>query len=142
MEPGRSMSHSQGITNNPNPEPNQFNSLHWYLFLLRSILILSAHLCLGLPKGHFPVGLPVKILKALVPSSILATWPAHLNLPDLILSILGEGYKLWSSLLWSLFPSSFSSLLGPNISLRILLSNTLSLHSSLNGRDHVSQPYM
>ena len=28
---------------------------------------------LGLPKGLFHVGLPVKILKALLPSSILAT---------------------------------------------------------------------
>ena len=27
----------------------------------------------------FPVGLPVKILKALLPSSILATCPTHLN---------------------------------------------------------------
>ena len=39
------------------------------------------------------VGLPVKILKALLPSSILATSPAHLNLLDLItLTILGERY--------------------------------------------------
>ena len=29
----------------------------------------------------------------------------------------------------------------PNIRLRILFSNTLSLHSSLNVREHVSQPY-
>ena len=48
----------------------------------------------GVPKGLFPVGLPVTILKAL-PSSILATCPAHLNLVDLItLTILGERYKL------------------------------------------------
>ena len=31
--------------------------------------------------------------------------------------------------------------LKPNICLWILFSNTLSLHSSLNVRDHVSQPY-
>ena len=43
--------------------------------------MLSSHLRLGLPKGIFPVGLPVKkILKAFPPSSILATSPAHLNL--------------------------------------------------------------
>ena len=28
---------------------------------LRSILLLSSHLHLGLPKWHFPIGLPVKI---------------------------------------------------------------------------------
>ena len=104
----------------------------------RSIPILSSHLRLGLPKGLFPVGLPVKIFKALLPSSTLATCPAHLNLLDLItLTILGERYRLWSSWLWSLLHSPFSSLLGPNIRLRILFSNTRCPDSSLNVRDHV-----
>jgi hypothetical protein len=40
---------------------------------LRSILILSSYLRLGLPKGTFPIGLPVNILKALLHSSIMAT---------------------------------------------------------------------
>ena len=65
MEPGGLMPHSQGLSNNPYPESNQPNS--------RSILILSSHLQLGLPKGLFPVALPVKILKALLIYSILVT---------------------------------------------------------------------
>ena len=40
-------------------------------------------------------------------------------------------------------PSPLSILIspGPKYSLKILFSNTLSLDSSLNARDHVSQPY-
>ena len=38
-------------------------------------------------------------------------------------------------------PSPLPILLGPNIHLRILFSNTLSLDSSLNLRDHAAQPY-
>ena len=83
MEPGGSIPHSQGLSNNSYPGPNKKKSLidtyffHTYLFKV--------------PKGLFPVGLPVKILKALPLSSILATCPAHLNLLDLItLTILGE----------------------------------------------------
>ena len=62
MEPGGSMQHSQRFSNNPYPEPNQANSSYRYL-CLRSILILSSHLRLGLPEGLFPVGVTVKILK-------------------------------------------------------------------------------
>ena len=87
---------------------------------LRSVLILSSHLSLGFPNDLFPVRKPAKILKVLPPSSILATRPAHLNLLDLItLIILDERYKLLSYSLWSLLHSTFSSLLGPNIRLRI-----------------------
>ena len=33
MKPGGSIPHSQRLTNNPYPEPNQPNSTHWYLSL-------------------------------------------------------------------------------------------------------------
>ena len=47
---------------------------------LISILMLSYHQLLGLPRGLFPVSLPVKILKVLLPTLILT----HLNLLVLI----------------------------------------------------------
>ena len=77
------MQHSQESSNNPYPEMNQPNSSLVPISLM-SILILSSHLRLGLPKGLFPVGLRAKILKVLLPSSILTACPAHLNLLDLI----------------------------------------------------------
>ena len=51
---------------------------------LRYYLILSPVYTLGLARGLFQVGYPVKILKALLSRSILATCPAHLNFLDLI----------------------------------------------------------
>ena len=89
------MPHSQGLSNNSNPsdESTQFPAL--IPISSRSILILSSYLRQGLPKGLFPVGLPLTILKELLLSSILATCPTHLNLLDLItLTILGGRYKL------------------------------------------------
>ena len=47
------MPHSQGLSNNPYPEPNQPNSPTLIPISSRSILILSSHRRLGLPKGLF-----------------------------------------------------------------------------------------
>ena len=80
METGGSMPHSQLLWNSPYPE---LILIHFYvlnLIYLSSILILPSHLHLGLPKGLFLAGVPDKILIALVPSSILATWCTHLSL--------------------------------------------------------------
>ena len=73
MKPGGSTPHSQGLSNNPSPEPNQPKLPEMTPIYLRCILILSSDLRLRLPKPIFPVDLPVKILKAIPPSSILAT---------------------------------------------------------------------
>ena len=62
---------------------------------LSRILTLSSHVFLDLPRDLFPVVLYVKILKALIASFILTTFPTPLNPLGLIsLTILGERYKL------------------------------------------------
>jgi hypothetical protein len=69
--------------------------------------------------------------------------PPHSPWLDLTcLMISGDKYKLWSSSLCNFLHSPVTaSLLGPNILLRTLLSDTLSLCSSLSVRDQVSHKY-
>ena len=95
------------------------------------------------PTGLFPSGFPTKTLCTTLPSSILATCHAYLILLDFITrTILGEEYRSLSSSLCNFLHSPVTpSLLGPNILLNTLFSNTLSLFSSLNVSDQVSHPY-
>ena len=69
--------------------------------------------------------------------------PRPSNSSDLITrAILGEEYRSLSSSLCSFLHTPVTSfLLGPNILLNTLFSNTLSLRSSLNVSDQVSRPY-
>jgi hypothetical protein len=73
MEPGGSLLHSQEPTTCPYPEPAQSSPCPHPTYL-RSILILSSYLYLGLPS-LFPSGLGTKILYAPLFSPIRATCP-------------------------------------------------------------------
>ena len=82
--------------------------------------------------------LPANILKAFLPSAILPTCPAYLNLLDLItLTLLAQTVHTMKFLIVEPSHSTFSLHVGPNIRPRILFSNTLSLDYSLNARNLV-----
>ena len=99
---------------------------------LKSNLILSCHLRLGLSKSPFPSDHPSKTPYASQDCSICAT----------CLIMLGEEYNPCSSALCNFLHSIvISSLLAPNIFLSTLFSNTLNLCFSLNVRDQISQPH-
>ena len=110
---------------------------------VHSPLILISHLHLGFPSYLFPSGFPTKTLYATLLSPTCATCPGHLILLDLITRIIfREQYRSFSSSLCSFLHCPLtSSLLGPNILLSTLLSNTLSLCTSLNVNKQVSHPY-
>ena len=129
----------------PVPIPSQHDPVHdphpnsW-----RSILILSSYLRLGYQSGLFPSDFPTKpCIRLSSPLPIRATCLAHLIFLYLLTrTILGEEYKSFSSSLCSFLHSPATlSLLGPNIFVNTLFSNTLSLRSSLNVTNQVSHPY-
>ena len=73
MEPRGSIPHSQGLYNSLILIMSRINPiLRIDNYFFKNILILPSHLRLGLPKGRFPIHLPVKIMKALLPPSVLA----------------------------------------------------------------------
>jgi hypothetical protein len=117
------------------------HSTHYHTTYLRSSLI-SSHLHSGPPCGLFPSEFPTKILYTFIISSMRATWPSHLTLLDFVTVIIfREIYKLWSSLFCNVLqPPATSSLLGQNILLSTLFSDTLNLCSSLSVRGKVSHP--
>jgi len=88
----------------------------------------------GTPKWYLSLRFTHQNLYTPLLSPTRATYAAHLILLDLISQkILGEQYWSLSSSLCSFLHSHVtSSLLGPNILLSTLFSNTLSLRSSLS----------
>jgi hypothetical protein len=99
----------------PYPVPVRSSPYTPYPNLWRFILILSSHLCQGLPSGFIPSGFPTKILYTPFLSPVRATCPAHLIILDFITrTILGEDYRSLSFSLCSFLHSPVTSyLVGP-----------------------------
>jgi len=100
----------------------------------------TLHILLGFPSGLFPP--QVSAPKSCLPVPHSATCPAHPILLDAITrKLFSEEYRSYRYSLRSLLHSPVtSSLLGPNILLSTIFSNTLSLGFSLNVSDQVPHP--
>ena len=134
------------IHNSPPPVPilSHINPVHaspFHLLNLHFNIILPS--APGSPKWSLYLGFSHKNSAYASPLPIRATCPALLIFLDLITrTILGEKYESLSSSLCSFLHSPVPvNLLGPNILLNTLISNTLSLRSSLNVSYQVSHPY-
>ena len=115
--------------------PSHINSVHVpHPIYLRSTLTLSSHLRLVLPSAVFPSDLLTKALYALFLFLIRTTCSIHINHLDIATRIFCEKYRSWS------FSLCLLSLPAPTF-LSPLFSDTPSLRSYRNIRDHVSHPY-
>ena len=107
----------------------------------RTILILSSHPSLGLPSGLFTSSFPTKSLYTL----LLATYVLHA--PPISLFFYHPKNTAWGVEIIKLLILKCSpllvtsSLLGPDILLSTLFSDTLSIRYSLNVRDQFSHRY-
>ena len=128
----------------PVPILGQHNPVHIPTFHLLEILPNIIHpSMLRSPQWSLSLRFPHQdpIRPPLLPHTRHMPCPSHIS-RFYHRTILGEEYKSLSSLLCSLLHSPVtSSLLGPNILLNTIFSNTISFLSSLNVSDQASHPY-
>jgi hypothetical protein len=123
MEPEGSLQHSQVHTT----RARSIQSMPPHPTSWRSVLILSSHICMGFPSSLFPSGFPAKAVYSppLSPHACYMPSPSHSS-RNVTQTILGKEYRSLSSTLCSILqPPITSTLLGPNIHLSTLFSNTL-----------------
>ena len=125
------------------PWASSFQSILPHPTSWRSIVILSSHLCLGLPNGLFLSGFPTKIPHIPLLFFIRATCPVLLILLDFITrTIMGEKYRSFKPLIMYFSPLS-CYLVHP--SPKYLPEHPIVRHRQptffLNMIDQVSHPY-
>jgi len=143
MEPEGTLPHSQMTRHLSLSWASSIQSIPLPSHFLKTHLNINLPSTPGSPKWSLSFRFPYQNPVYACPLTIRATYPVHLILLNFITrTILGEEYRLLSSSLCSfLYSLITSSLLGPNILLNTLFSNTLSLRSSHSVSDQVSHPY-
>jgi len=137
MKPKSSLEWSHEPATYPIPKPDQ-SSRCSHPVSLRSVLILSSHLRLGLPSGRIPAGFPIKILLALLLTPVCTTWPTHINLLDLITqTVFGEEYQLWITSLCDFLPPPLTSSLVHTKSPQLEHSHSMPLPLLWEAKFHV-----
>ena len=136
MEPEGSLPHSQVPATCLYPEPARFSPYpHIALKIHLNIILQPTR---GSSKWSLSLVSPPKPCIHLYSPTLRVTCPTHLILDLITRIIFGEQYRSLSNSLCSFLHSPVtSSLLGPNILLSTLFSNTLILRSSLNVSDQV-----